>query len=112
MHMEYVFSKTAGQIWSLDWTVACLCDCSAPCWWLRSSGLSSLQVQGKIVCLIGAPGIGKTSIGKSIAAALGRKFYRFSVGGLTDVAEIKGHRRTYVGAMPGKMVQCLKLVQV
>ncbi|CAL9219763.1 unnamed protein product, partial [Arabidopsis halleri] len=66
--------------------------------------------QGKIICLSGPPGVGKTSIGRSIARALDRKFFRFAVGGLSDVGEIKGHCQTYVGAMPGKMVQCLKSV--
>ncbi|QQE89843.1 endopeptidase La [Azotobacter chroococcum] len=70
------------------------------------------EIAGSIVLLIGPPGVGKTSIGKSIAESLGRPFYRFSVGGMRDEAEIKGHRRTYIGALPGKLVQALKDVEV
>ena len=90
---------------SLDQEHAALSDVKQRIIEFLALGALKGEISGSIILLVGPPGVGKTSIGRSIAAALKRQFYRFSLGGMRDEAEIKGHRKTYIGAMPGKIIQ-------
>ena len=102
--------KAAGRV--LDSHHEGLEDVKARILEFLALGIMKGEVGGSIICLVGPPGVGKTSLGRAVAESLNRKFFRFSVGGMRDEAEIKGHRRTYIGAMPGKLIGALKDTEV
>ncbi len=101
--------RKAGRI--LDRDHAGLADVKERILEFLAVGVMKGRMAGSILCFVGPPGVGKTSLGRSIAHAVGRHFYRFSVGGIRDEAEIKGHRRTYIGALPGKFILAIKTCQ-
>ena len=102
---DFLISNGPGGFWTVIISVKDVKDRILE---LISVGIINNDLAGTIVLLVGPPGTGKTSIGQSIAKSLGRKFYRFSLGGMRDEAEIKGHRRTYIGALPGKFINAIK----